>query len=62
MRERDRLASGRGVRGLFPDMFEYLRDLKLIGDEGDDPHRLSHLLILKKRIGLVDLAPRLVYG
>ncbi|MGB0363999.1 MAG: hypothetical protein ACPGJO_13340 [bacterium] len=49
------------MRSLFPDMFEYLRDLKLIGDEGDDPHRLSHLLILK-RIGLVDLVPGFVYG
>ena len=41
-------------------MLEDLRDLKLIGDEGDDLHRLSRLLILK-RIGLVDLVPGLVY-
>ena len=53
------------MRGLFPDMFEYLRDLKLIDDEGDDEgddlHRLSRLLILK-RISLVDFVPGLVYG
>ena len=61
MRERDRLASGTERARSVPDMFEYLRDLKLIGDEGDDPHRLSHLLILK-RIGLVDLVPGFVYG
>ena len=29
--------------GLLPDVFEDLRDLKLIGDEGDDPHQLPHL-------------------
>jgi len=28
---------------LFPDVFKDLRDLKLIGDEGDDPHRLPAL-------------------
>ena len=28
---------------MLPDVFEDLRDLKLIGDEGDDPHRLPAL-------------------
>ena len=42
-------------------MLEDLRDLMRIGDEGDDPHRLSPLLILI-RVGLVDLIEGLVYG
>ena len=45
-------------------MLEDLSDLKLIGDEGDegdDPHRLSPLLILI-RVGLIDLIEGLVYG
>ncbi len=31
------------MRGLFPDVFEDLRDFTCIGDEGDDPHLLPAL-------------------
>jgi len=42
-------------------VFEDLRDLKLIGDEADDPHRFPNFLIFE-RIALVDLVEGLVYG
>ena len=46
---------------MFPGMFIDPRDLKLIGDEVDDLHRLPHLLIFE-RIAFVDLVTGLVYG
>ena len=46
---------------MLPDVFEDLRDLKLITVEGDDPHRFTNLLIFE-RIALVDFVPGLVYG
>ena len=41
------------TRGLFPDVFKDLRDLKRIGDEGDDPHWLP-ALAAGQGIGFVD--------
>ena len=41
------------MRGLFPDVFEDLRDFTRIGDEGDDLHWLP-ALAAGQGIGFVD--------
>ncbi len=39
---------------MFPDVFKDIRNLKLIGDEGGDPHWLP-AFAAGQRIGFVDL-------
>ena len=53
MRERDRLASGAARARSVPRCVQDLRDLKRIGDEGDDPHGLP-ALAAGQGIGFVD--------